>query len=135
MNSGKAVKIEDARVLVVDDEESIRFSFQFFLKNFGYHVEVASNIEDAMALISEEEFDAAIIDNIFPQGQNGMDLIAYLNDIQPYCQAVLVSGYQKYKSSSKGVNCRTFASLLKPVKQEDLLNTVKRAIEEARRTK
>ena len=135
MNNGKAVKTKDASVLVVDDEESIRFSFEFFLANFGYHVEVASNVEDAMALISEKKFDAAIIDNIFPHGQSGMELIAYLNDVQPLCQAVLVSGYQKYKSSSRGVVRRTFASLLKPVKQEDLLNTVNRAIEEGRLNK
>lgn len=115
------------RVLVVDDEESIRFSFHCFLTEMGFDVDVASNVEDAMDVLVEQEFDVAVIDKTFPEGQNGMDLISYIKRVQPFCQPIIVSGYPSETSSEEGNKDGLFASLYKPVRQEELCVVVEKA--------
>ena len=60
-----------AKVLVVDDEESIRFSYNKFLTEAGHDVVVASHLLDAKAILKKNEFDVAVIDRLLENG-NGL---------------------------------------------------------------
>lgn len=115
------------RVLVVDDEESIRFSFHCFLTEMGFDVDAVSNVEDAKDVLVVQEFEVAVIDKTFPEGQDGMDLISHIKAVQPFCQPIIVSGYPLETTSGEGNKDGLFASLFKPVKQEELCVTVEKA--------
>ena len=52
------------RILVVDDEESIRFTFSAFLCDAGYAVETAESLEEALDKIASQRFDAIFLDII-----------------------------------------------------------------------
>ena len=106
------------RILVVDDEESIRIGFKRFLTDMGFDVEVASNVEDAKAVLSEMQFDVAIIDNTFPQRQSGMELVAYLNSSLPFCKSVLISGYPIFQSQEEITDSGVFAFLFTGLKRK-----------------
>jgi len=116
-----------ARILVVDDEESIRFSFQRFLSNAGHEVTVAENIIDAGAILSGNEFDVAIIDRILKDGQNGLDLVKHIREIQPFCEPILISAYPSFRSAAEALQYEIFAYLAKPVKQEEVCRVVEKA--------
>ncbi len=116
-----------ARILVIDDEESIRFSFQMFLSNAGHKVAVAENTIDATNILSGNEFDVAVIDRILKDGQNGLDFIKYIRNVQPLCEPILISAYPSFSSAAETLQYNIFAYLTKPVKQEDICRVVKEA--------
>lgn len=116
-----------ARILVVDDEESIRFSFQMFLSNAGHEVAVAENTINAMDILSGNEFDIAVIDRILKDGQNGLDFIKYVRNVQPLCEPILISAYPSFSSAAETLQYNIFAYLTKPVKQEEICRVVKEA--------
>lgn len=116
-----------AKILVVDDEESIRFSFQKFLSNTKHEVTVAENIIDARAILSGNEFDVAVIDRILKDGQNGLDLVKHIRKVQPFCETILISAYPTFRSAAETLQYETFAYLTKPVKQEEICRVVEEA--------
>ena len=116
-----------ARILVVDDEESIRFSFQKFLSNAGHEITVAENIIDARAILSDNEFDVAVIDRILKDGQNGLDLVKHIREVNPFCEPILISAYPNFRSAAETLQYETFAYLTKPVKQEEICRVVEEA--------
>ena len=67
-----------AKVLVVDDEESIRYSFRKFLADAGFDVVVVSHFTEAKTCLSANEFEVAVVDRILPEGQNGLNLIKHI---------------------------------------------------------
>ncbi len=116
------------RILIVDDEENIRFSFKQFLTAAGYEVVTAAHPIDARAILAANEFDVAVIDRILSDGQNGIDLVKYIRAVQPFCEPVLMSGYPTFSSAAETLQFDTFAYLRKPVKQEKLCSVVAEAV-------
>ncbi len=120
------------KVLVVDDEESIRFSFQKFLTNAGFEVAAVSHPSEAKKILASNEFDVAVVDRIFPEGQDGLDLVKYIKDAQPFCQIILISAYPTFKSAAETLKYEAFAYLTKPVKREEICKVVGEAARKSR---
>ncbi len=116
-----------ARILVVDDEDSIRFSFRKILSKAGYDVIVASHMIDAKAILPANEFDVAIIDRLL-ESYDGIELMKHIKTVQPYCETILVSAYPTFKSASETLKLNAFAYLTKPVKKDELCQAVGDAV-------
>ena len=119
------------KIFIVDDEENIRFSFSTILTEAGYDVITAGHIIDAKAIISANQFDVAIVDRLLVS-DNGMEIIEYINEIQPFCTSILISAFPNFKSASEGYKHRLFAYLQKPVKKNELLSIVKAAAQNSK---
>ena len=91
------------RVLIVDDEESIRFSYKKFLTDSGYDVAVTSHLLEAKALLPANEFAVAIVDRILGD-DNGMDLVKHIRKTQPFCEPILISAYPVLNPHPKPFN-------------------------------
>ena len=115
------------KILIVDDEKSIRFSFASILKDAGYEVFSAENQLDAMDILSANELNVAIIDRLLGP-HNGMDLVDYINREHSFCITILISAYPSFESASEGFKHNLFAYLQKPIKRETLCTTVKKAV-------
>ena len=88
----------DGRVLVMDDEESLRNLAHQVLGRMGYHVESAKDGEEAIekyvkAMKEGEPFDAVILDLTIPGGMGGKETIKKLKKIDPKVKATVASGY------------------------------------------
>jgi len=116
-----------SKILVVDDEESIRFSFKRILMNAGYEVIVTGHLIDTKAILAANEFDVAVIDRILSEGQNGLEVVKHIKEVQPFCETIMVSAYPTFKSAAKTFKHKTFAYLTKPVRKEELCRVVKDA--------
>jgi DNA-binding NtrC family response regulator len=121
-------KRDMAKVFVVDDEESIRFSFNRMLTDAGHEVIVAGHSVDAKAILAVNEFDVAVIDRILTGGETGLELIKCIKKMQPSCETILISAYPTRKSAAEALQYETFAYLNKPVKKEELCRVVKEAV-------
>ncbi len=117
------------RVLVVDDEESIRFSLRTFLTDEGHDVITASHEIDARAIIDANEFDVAVVDRILTDGGNGVDIVKHLKKVQHNCESIMISAYPTFSSASKTIEHEAFAYLTKPVKKNEICQKVREAVE------
>lgn len=123
-----------ANVLIVDDEESIRYSYHRFLSDAGYDVTLASSFDDAKAFLAGQNFEVAIVDRILGDG-NGLELIKRIRDVWPFCESILISGNPNFESASETLQYDVFAYLSKPVVKEKLCQMVQDAVQKNRKRK
>jgi PAS domain S-box-containing protein len=88
----------NARILIMDDEEIIRFTTQKLLTHLGYSVITAANGEEAIdlyatAIEKNERFDAVILDLTVPAGMGGLETVKKLLLIDNNVIAFVSSGY------------------------------------------
>ena len=81
-----------ARVLVIDDEVSVRNTIRLILENRGHHVVVAECGRRGVAAIEAYAFDAVIVD-IFMPGMDGFQTIRILRQTAPKVAIIAISGY------------------------------------------
>ncbi len=100
--------IEAKRLLIVDDEETIRFSLSqaFITAKEDYSVTVASSGEEALSKINGEQFDLIITDIMMP-GMNGFELIEEIRKNKLNTPIIVITAYgdeeKEKKSYSLGV--------------------------------
>ena len=81
-------------VLIVDDEEILRFTFKEFLEEDGYVVETAENYDDAMEKLRASSFDLVITDMTMP-GMTGAHLSEEIYKIRPDIPVILCTGFSE----------------------------------------
>jgi len=114
------------RLLVVDDEESIRFTFSEFLTGAGYAVDTADNLVEGAALVADYDYDVVFLD-IMLGHDSGINLLRGLKEQNPNCQVVMVTGSPEISTAAESVRLHAFDYLVKPIKQEQLLRIAKLA--------
>ena len=121
-------KMQDIHILIVDDEESIRITFEMFLKRAGYgKITTAATLEEALALINEQPFDL-IISDIVLEGASGTELLRYIRQTGVQCPVVMITGFPNLQSASEAVRLGAFDYISKPVNKETLLRFVRQAL-------
>ncbi|MBN1981326.1 MAG: PAS domain S-box protein [Chitinivibrionales bacterium] len=124
---------QDTRILIVDDEASIRISAQKILQNRGYHVDSAATSIEAITLFRNyfernERFNVVIIDLILPETTNGVELLASLRQIDPDVVALVCSGYADDPVMIEPLKYGFLAALPKPYSLEALFSTVQKLL-------
>jgi len=115
------------RLLVVDDEESIRFTLCEFFTSIGYEVVTASDGEDALQKFVPGKFDCVISDMMMPS-MDGMELLKRirLNDSDVYF--LMMTGYPGIDSAVNAMKEGAYDYLTKPFHMEDIQMKVEKAI-------
>ncbi len=88
------------RILVIDDEESLRLLYTSELARDGYQVESAADADEAMEMFSNGDYALAIVDIEMP-GLDGLELLSKLREIDPSTPLVLNSAFSTYKADFK----------------------------------
>lgn len=125
----------NGNILVVDDEEGMRFTLNHYLTKAGYRVRQAPDIAEAVIRVADEWFDVAIIDRVLSNGRNGLHLLRILYEIQPTCKTILISAWPTVDSAVQAMQYQVFGYLTKPIKKAELLAMVAQAIDENRETR
>jgi DNA-binding NtrC family response regulator len=79
------------RILVVDDEESIRFTFSVFLSDEGYAVETAQNLEEALTKVVASPYSAVFLDILLGR-DSGIEVLQVCRENQPNTPVIMVTG-------------------------------------------
>ena len=88
------------RILVIDDEESLRLLYTSELSRIGYQVESAADANEAMTMFSDGDYSLAVVDIEMP-GLDGLELLGKLREIDPSTPLVLNSAFNTYKADFK----------------------------------
>jgi two-component system, NtrC family, response regulator HydG len=120
---------KNARILIVDDEASIRMTFEMFLTREGYgSITTATNLDEALVAIEAQKFDL-IISDIVLEGGRGTDLLRKIRKTGIECPVVMITGFPNLNSASEALRYRAFDYISKPVNKETLLKFVRQALQ------
>ncbi len=120
-----------SRILVVDDEENIRYTFDTFLSDVGYHVQTVSNLQDCKALLDSQQFDLVFLD-ILLGCESGLDILREVKAKGLKCLVVMVTGAPDVETAAEAVRFGAFDYIPKPVQQHNLLRVARAALEHKR---
>ncbi len=116
-----------SQILVVDDEESIRFTFSSFLKDEGYSITTASSLAQCCEEIKDKEFDLIFLD-ILLGGDNGIDALRICKEKNPVCPVVMITGSPSLDTATDAVRLGAYDYIPKPVRHETLLRITGKAL-------
>ena len=117
-----------SKILVVDDEESMCQFLSIMLRKDGHEVQTASSGEKALQMIVDEPFDAVITD-IRMSGKNGLDVLSGVKETDPTLPVVILTAYASQETAIEAVNLGAYSYIEKPYDVDQLLLTLRRAIE------
>jgi len=116
-----------AKILVVDDEESIRFTFNVFLSEDGYEVSTADSYDEAMALIEKVEYDLIFAD-IIMESKTGIDLLNAARRLRPTTPVVMITGVPSIETATESLRIGALDYIIKPIFQDTLLRVTAMAL-------
>jgi len=116
-----------ARILVVDDEESIRETFRMAFERAGYTVVTASTGEEAIGMLRKELPDIAFVDLVMP-GSSGVQVIRAIRERDKNLPVVVVTGYPDSELMYQAMAYSPLVVLAKPLRVKILLDTVRNAL-------
>ncbi len=120
-----------AKILIVEDENVLRLTFEQFLRDEGYDVVAAANYAEAVAALDDQTFDVVISDIILG-GRTGIDLLRSIQESGHVGQVIMITGDPSVDTASEAVRLGAFDYLPKPVKERDLLRVTRLALDRAK---
>ena len=117
-----------ARILIVDDDETIRTTMKAILEDEGYVVDLASTGEEAIQLTMKTTYNVALLDIRLPD-MEGVALLKLMRDNVPRTRKIMVTGYPSMQNAIAALNKNADAYLLKPLDNEKLLNLVREQLD------
>ena len=115
------------KILVVEDNERMRKVCVQLLHKTGYEVVAASNGNEALACVREQDFDLLLTDINMP-GMSGDALIDHIKEIQPEILPVIMTAYPTMELAIESIGKGVSEFLTKPFRLEQLRSTIERAI-------
>jgi DNA-binding response OmpR family regulator len=123
-----------ARILVIDDEESVRKSLALVLKDEGYAVDVAENGEEAIKKSRANFYNLALVDIRLPD-IDGISLLQQLRETVPKMVKIIITGYPSLDNSIEAVNRGADGYIVKPYSMENLLRTIREHLQKQQEAK
>ncbi|RLI46147.1 hypothetical protein DRO69_03740 [Candidatus Bathyarchaeota archaeon] len=115
---------EHARILVVDDDESIRKVLATILEEKGYVVDTAENGKEAIEKSKKRFYNLALLDIRLPD-MEGTELLTAMKETTPKMVKIIMTGYPSLKNAIEAVNKGADAYILKPLNMDNTLHTIK----------
>ncbi|MEM4700959.1 MAG: response regulator [Candidatus Bathyarchaeia archaeon] len=116
--------VENARILIVDDDENIRKVLTTILEEEGYTVDEAENAKKAIDKTKRNVYNLALIDIRLPD-MEGIELLTKMKDTVPKMRKIIITGYPTLQNAIEAVNRGADAYILKPFDMDKVLATIK----------
>ena len=117
-----------ARILVIDDEESVRFTFENLLNDNGYRADSAADFDSSLEMIRRESYDL-IFSDIFLGGKTGIDILREIRKTDSRPQFVFMTGRPHMETALEAVRLGAFDYIPKPFKSDTVLRVVRMALQ------
>ena len=118
------MQVDETNVLIVDDDNGIRFTLQGIIEDEGYPVRVAEDGYKAIELVKETAFDWVFMDIRMP-GLNGVETYLEIKKISPESKVVMMTGFSVEALVKEALEEGVYAVLYKPLPVEQVLSLIK----------
>jgi two-component system response regulator HydG len=119
------------RILVVDDEFSVRDSLESWFRKDGYEVRAVGSGSDALEAVQQQLYEVALVDLKMP-GMDGMELLGHLRRIDPDMAVIIITAFASVDTAVRSLKQGAFDYVTKPVDPDELSHLVRRALEHRR---
>lgn len=123
--------MEKKHVLIIDDEENMRYMLQLTLESEGYDVELASNGAEGIQKAQHNHFDFIVCDIKMPK-VSGLDVLTSVIESSPNIPVIMISAFGTIDSAIQAMKQGAYDYVMKPFKQDEILLTLKKAEERER---
>jgi DNA-binding NtrC family response regulator len=119
------------RVLVVDDEFSVRDSLESWFKKDGYRTGSAKDAQEALECLRQSDWDVVLLDIKMP-GMDGLELQRRIHDVNPELAIVMITAFASVDTAVQALKQGAFDYITKPIDPDELSHLVRKAIEHHR---
>jgi two-component system, NtrC family, response regulator PilR len=116
------------RILVVDDERSMRDFLSIMLKKEGYEVVTAENGGDALKTVQGEIFDLVISDVKMPE-LDGIDVLKAVKEVSPETVVIMITAFATTETAVEAMKLGAYDYIIKPFKVDEIKLIIKKALE------
>ena len=116
------------RILLVDDDRSMREILEYLLKRDGYHVYCAANGKEALSIIKEKSYHLLLCD-IRLGDMTGLEVLKASKKRYPHVTVIMISAFATAETAVEAMNQGAFDYVPKPFDNEELLQTIANALE------
>ena len=117
-----------ARILIVDDEQLVRWSLNERLTAAGYDVFEAGLAADALERIGSADIDLVLLDFKLPDG-DGLSVLKKIKEVSPEIQVILMTGYSSIETAVEAMKLGAYHYVNKPFNLDEVEMLVQKALE------
>ncbi|MDY6971623.1 MAG: sigma-54 dependent transcriptional regulator [Thermodesulfobacteriota bacterium] len=119
-----------SRILIIDDEELIRWSLRNSLEKAGYEVVDAESGEMALDILGNEEFNLVILDMVLP-GEDGLNILKQIRKADMETQVIMITAFGSIETAVEAIRYGAYDYMTKPFDLGEVLLKVERALQNA----
>lgn len=117
----------DERILIIEDEETLRESLKRVFQREGYQVEAVESAEPALELYEETNYDLILTDIILP-GITGIELLKRVKEINSEQIIIIMTAFASLETAVETLRAGAYDYIVKPIIHEELKQIVKNAL-------
>jgi two-component system nitrogen regulation response regulator NtrX len=117
-----------SKILIIDDEKSIRSALQEILEYEKYYVELAENGLEGIEKFNANNFDIILCDIKMPE-MDGIEVLEKINESEKDVQVIMISGHANVENAVDAIKKGAFDFIEKPLDLNRLLITVRNALD------
>lgn len=117
----------DERILIIEDEETLRESLKRVFQREGYQVEAMGSAEPALELYEETNYDLILTDIILP-GITGIELLKRVKETNPDQIVIIMTAFASLETAVETLRAGAYDYIVKPIIHEELKQIVKNAL-------
>lgn len=120
-----------AKILLIDDEEMIRRRLEELLIMDGFEVFLAEDGEKGLEMFKKETPGIILVDIKMP-GMDGFEVLEEVKKVSPETEVIVISGHGERETSNDVLRRKAFDYITKPINYDELVISIKRALEKQR---
>jgi len=124
--------VNKARLLFVDDDDSIRQTLPLILAAAGFDCTTVASVPEAIAAINRQQFDILLSDLNIGEPGDGFIVVGAMRRIQPQARTYILTGYPDFTSALEAIRRQVDDYIVKPANIPDLLKTLRTERERSR---
>jgi DNA-binding NtrC family response regulator len=115
------------KLLIVDDELSVRDSLAKWFREEGYEISTAENANDALTRMADQRWDVALVD-IKMHGTDGIELQRRMHEVDPELLVIIMTGYASVETAVAALKNGAYDYVTKPLDPDEIAHLVKNAL-------
>jgi YesN/AraC family two-component response regulator len=116
------------KILLVDDDEVVRFSLSKILQQDGFAVTTAANVSEALEHINSTVFDVLLTDLHMPGAGDGLTVVSAMRHSNPKAVTMVLSAFPEMEAAARAILQQTDQILVKPMEVMALVKAIKQRV-------
>jgi CheY-like chemotaxis protein len=120
--------VASIKLLLVDDDEALRYMLATALEEYGYNVTTAASVPEALKLIIAESYDVLLSDLHMPGKGDGLTVVSAMRHANPKAVTILLSAFPEMDAAAQTILLQTDQILVKPMNIPALIEAIEQRL-------